>query len=335
MLQNEANFAVGTLDAMAHHTTRILAVSAADIMRLVDPAKVIDALSEGFKSLSSGVVQAPPRPKVDIPGKGFSMAMLAWAPGRKIALKTVNVFHDNHALGLESHQALISLFDAATGAPVAILDGATLTGIRTAAASMVSVRALARSDAKVALVVGSGVQAREHARQLGLVRNFSEIRICARNAEAARKMAAAVPKGVAVTDLEAATRTADVICLTTSSPTAVIDDELVPDGCHVTSVGFTPPGSELPLTLIDRAGLFVEAMNAFSPAPVGCAELAGRDASRGAELGEVLLRTKPGRTSDAQVTLYKSMGNAMEDMVIANLAFDAAVAAGAGTMLAL
>lgn len=320
---------------MAHAATRILTISGPEIMRLVDPARVIDALAEGFKALSSGKVQAPPRPKVDVPDKGFSLAMLAWTPGQKIALKTVNVFHGNHALGLESHQALVSLFDAETGAPVAILDGASLTGIRTAAASMVSVRALARPDAKTALVVGSGVQAREHARQLGLVRDFAEIRVFARNAGAATRIAAGVPKAVVVTDLAVATRTADVVCLTTSSPSAVIDDTWVPDGCHITSVGFTPPGSEVPAALIERAALFVEAMNAFSPAPVGCAELAGRDPAQGAELGQVLRNAKPGRTSAAQITLYKSMGNAMEDMVIANLAYDAAIAAGAGMAVEL
>ena len=320
---------------MAHSPTPILAISGADIMRLVNPAAAIDALAEGFKALSEGTVQAPPRPKVDVPGKGFSLAMLAWTPGRMIGLKTVNVFHDNHKLGLESHQALVSLFDAETGAPVAILDGASLTGIRTAAASVLSVRALARDAARTALVVGSGVQAREHARQLHLARPFEEILIFARNGELAREIAAGVPKVKAVTDLEAAARAADVICLTTSSATPVIEDAWVRDGCHVTSVGFTPPGSELPTALIDRAGLFVEAMAAFSPAPVGCAELAGRDPAGGAELGHVLLGRKPGRTCERQVTLYKSMGNAMEDMIVANLAYDAAKRAGVGQEIAL
>ena len=320
---------------MAHATTHILALSAADIMRLVDPARVIDALAEGFKARSRGDVQAPPRPKVDVPGKGFSLAMLAWTPGQRIALKTVNVYHDNHARGLASHQALVSLFDADTGVPVAILDGASLTGIRTAAAAVLSVRELARPDARVALVVGAGVQAVEHIRQLQLVRAFAEIRVFARNAETARQLAAAVPNGVAVSNLEAAVRTSDAVCLTTSSATPVIEDGWIKPGTHVTSVGYTPPGSELPRALIDRAALFVEAMNAFEPAPVGCAELAGRDPAQGAELGHVLLGRKAGRRDELQITLYKSMGNAMEDMVVANLAYEAAVAAGVGTRLAL
>ena len=320
---------------MSHRPTRILALSGNDIARLLEPARLIDALAEGFAALSSGTVQAPPRPKIDVPGKGFSLAMLAWTPGRMIALKTVNVFHGNHKVGLESHQALVSLFDPETGAPVAILDGASLTGMRTAAASVLSVRELARRDARVALVVGAGVQAREHVRQLQHARAFSEIRVHARTAGAAQPIAASVPNGVVASDLEAAVRDADVICLTTSSAVAVIDDAWIKPGAHVTSVGFTPPGSELPIALIDRATLFVEAMAAFSPAPVGCAELAGRDPARGAELGQVLLRQKPGRTSQDEVTLYKSMGNAMEDMVAANLAYEAALGANVGQPLLL
>ncbi|MGE0767617.1 MAG: ornithine cyclodeaminase family protein [Hyphomicrobiaceae bacterium] len=320
---------------MSHAQTSLLAISGADIMRLVDPAAAIDALADGFRALSQGKVQAPPRPKVDVPGKGFSLAMLAWTPGQMIALKTVNVFHGNQAYGLESHQALVSLFDAETGAPVAILDGASLTGLRTAASAILSVRELAREDARTALVVGGGVQARQHIRQLHLARPFGEIRVYARNADTARALALSVPNGTAVSDLEAAVRTSDVVCLTTSAETPVIEADWVADGCHVTSVGFAPPGSELPLPLIDRARLFVEAMSAFSPAPVGCAELAGRPPARGAELGEVLLGKKAGRSSDSEVTLYKSMGNAMEDMIVGNLAFAAAKDAGVGTRLTL
>jgi alanine dehydrogenase len=320
---------------MAHAGTPILAVSGADILRLVDPARVIEALAEGFKALSRGAVRAPPRPKIDVPGKGLSLAMLAWTPGRMIALKTVNVFEGNHAHGLESHQALVSLFDPETGAPVAVLDGASLTGIRTAAAAVLSVRMLARPDARTALVVGAGVQAREHVRQLGLARDLSEIRVLARNADAARAIAATIPNGKAVSDLEAAVRGSDIVCLTTSSARQVIEDAWVRDGTHVASVGYAPPGSELPAGLIDRASLFVESLTAFSPAPVGCAELAGRDPRRGAELGQVLDQARPGRTSASEVTLYKSMGNAMEDMVVANLAYEAAVAAGVGQRITL
>ena len=320
---------------MAHTPASILCLTYADVMRLVDPARAVEALAEGFKAISRGEVQAPPRPKVDVPGKGFSLAMLAWTPGQLIALKAVNVFDGNHAKGLESHQALVSLFDAETGVPVAILDGGSVTGLRTAAAAVLSVRELARKEARIATVVGAGVQGREHVRLLHLARSFDEIRVFARSSEAALRAAEGIPNARVVTELAAAVQTSDVVCLTTASATAVIDAAWIRPGTHVTSVGFAPPGSEVPLQLIDHAAIFVEAKNAFLPAPVGCAELAGRDAARGAELGEVLLGTKPGRTSSDQITLYKSMGNAMEDMVVANLAYAEAKRTGSGQRLEL
>jgi ornithine cyclodeaminase/thiomorpholine-carboxylate dehydrogenase len=320
---------------LAHASVDLLTLSGADIMRLVDPARLVDALAAGFKALSRGDVQAPPRPKVEVPGKGFSLAMLAAAPDELIACKIVNVFDGNHAIGLASHQAIVALFSRDTGVPVAVLDGASLTGLRTAACAILSVRELARPDARIAAVIGGGVQGVEHARQLAVARKFQEIRVFARSPEAAARVAAAAPATRIVASVEAAVRGADVVCLTTSAATPVLDAAWVGPGTHVTSVGFAPPGSELPKALIDRAAIFVEAKSAFQAAPVGCAELAGMDPARGAELGEVLLGTRPGRSSADQITLWKSMGSAMEDMVAANLAYRAAIAAGAGTKVVI
>ncbi|MFM9939891.1 MAG: ornithine cyclodeaminase family protein [Hyphomicrobiaceae bacterium] len=310
--------------------TTLTILSHADIMRLVDPAKAIDVLAEGFKALSLGNVQAPPRPKVDIPGKGFGLAMLAWMPGFPISLKTVNVFHDNPANGLESHQALISLFDGDTGRPLAVLDGGSITGMRTAAAAVLSARLGARPDARIAAVIGAGVQGREHVRLLHLARDFDEICVFARSAEAARRTAALSPKARIVGDIETAVRGADVVCLTTAAATPVIEADWIGPGTHVTSVGFAPPGSELPLALIAKSRVIVEAKSAFAPAPVGCAELAGRDASGAVEIGEILLGMKPARAAANEITLYKSMGNAMEDMVVAHLAYSEALRLGVG-----
>lgn len=318
---------------MAMPTLTVL--SHGDVMRLVSHQAAIDVLAEGFKALSLGHVQAPPRPKVDIPGKGISLAMLAWMPGHAISLKTVNVFHDNAKLGLESHQALISLFDGDTGVPIAVVDGASVTGMRTAAAAVLSTRLAARETARIATVVGGGVQAREHVACLGLARPFDEIRVFARSDSAAAAAARMSPKAVVVRDLAAAVRTSDVVCLTTSSESAVIETAWLRPGTHVTSVGFAPPGSELPLDLIDKARIMVEAKSAFEPAPVGCAELAGKSLGTAAELGEVLLGRKPARSSDTEITLYKSMGNAMEDMVVANLAYRLAMKSGAGQKIGL
>jgi len=319
------------------HQSELLLLSHDEIMGLVEPAKAIELLAEGFKALTARAVQAPPRPKVDIPGHGISLAMLAWMPGQMITLKSVSVFHGNIARGIESHQALITLYSAETGAPVAVLEGGSITGLRTAAAAILSVR-LAAARTGIATIVGGGVQAREHARLLHLAGRFQELRIVARNADAASRVAqCAAPAsagGPAVVrimpDIETAVRGADVVCLTTSADTPVIAAGWVGAGAHVTSVGYAPPGSEVPPELVARARILVEAKTAFEPAPVGCAELAGRDSSGAVELGEVIAGTKRARTSADEITLYKSMGNAMEDLVVANLAYAEAKRLGVG-----
>lgn len=313
--------------------TSIRYLSTADVTSLIEPGAVLATLAEGFKALSAGTVQAPPRPKIDVPGKGFALAMLAWMPARHIALKTVNVFEGNHAHHLPSHMGLISLFDRETGAPLAVMDAAAITGIRTAGGAVLSIDPLARKDAKIATVIGGGVQAREHVRLLATLLNIEDIRVFARRLDVANAIAGLSPLAKATSDLEASVRESDIVCLTTSSTTPVIEDAWIKPGTHVTSVGFAPPGSEVPTALIERARICVETRNAFSPAPVGCAELAGRDPSSAVELGEVLAGTKPGRTSDTEVTLYKSMGNAMEDMVVANLVYETALSLGVGVEL--
>lgn len=318
------------MTSLAHPPVDVLTLSAEEIERLIDPKAALDALAEGFKALSRGDVQAPPRPMVSVPGKGFSMAMLAWAPGQRIALKCVSVFHDNHAKGLPSHAATVSLFDPETGLPVAVLDGAVITGLRTAASAALTVRALARPEARIATVIGAGVQGREHLRVLPLVGKFEEIRVYSRSRKSAEAIAAGLPRVRVVDDAEAAVRSSDVVCLCTSSEAPVIEADWVRPGTHVTSVGYVGAGGEVPRALIDRATIYVETRNAFAPTPVGSAELQGLDPSLGIEVGELLAGTRPGRTGAEQVTLYKSMGNAMEDMVVANIVYDAALRSGRG-----
>ncbi|MBA3450490.1 MAG: ornithine cyclodeaminase family protein, partial [Chloroflexia bacterium] len=130
---------------------------------------------------------------------------------------------------------------------------------------------------------------------------------------------------------EDAVRGADIICLCTSAQEPPVIAEWIAPGAHVTSVGFNPPGGELDSALIEEGRLFVESYDAFQPAPVGCPELQGRDPATATELGEVISGNAPGRESAEEITMYKSMGHAMEDVVTANLVYQAAVAEGAGT----
>ncbi len=302
----------------------VLMLTGADVERYLDPRALLDGLEAGFGWLELGEVQTPPRPKLPVADRGFSLAMSAWRPGMQLTVKIVNVFEGNHALGLPSHQALISLFDPDTGAPTCVMDGASITGLRTAAAAMLSVRMLSRPEGQIATVIGAGVQGQNHLRLLPLVRNIARVNVCSRNPEQARRLADGSDTAHATTDVEAAVRESDIVCLTTASPSPVIQAEWIKPGAHVTSVGHRDLGGELPRELAEKHRLFVETLDAFQPSPVGCGELAGLDPGTGTTLGAVALGRKPGRLSPTEITVYKAMGNAMEDMVAANLVFQRA-----------
>ena len=311
--------------AFAAGASPVLMLTGVDVERYLDPRALLDGLEAGFGWLELGEVQTPPRPKLPVADRGFSLAMSAWRPGMQLTVKIVNVFEGNHALGLPSHQALISLFDPDTGAPTCVMDGASITGIRTAAAAMLSVRMLSRADSRIATVIGAGVQGQEHLRLLPLVRSIARINVCSRNPEHARRLADDNKTAHATTDMEAAVRESDIVCLTTASPSPVIQAEWLKPGAHITSVGHRPLGGELPRELTEKHRLFVETLDAFQPSPVGCGELAGLDSTTGTTLGAVALGRKPGRLSPTEITVYKAMGNAMEDMVAANLVYQRAI----------
>jgi ornithine cyclodeaminase/thiomorpholine-carboxylate dehydrogenase len=308
----------------------LLLLSQDDVERLLDAATMLDVLAQGFADLSAGKVVAPGRNGVESPD-GTLLSMPGWVPGSPIGVKLVAAFHDNPARGLPGHQALICLFDAENGTPLAVMDGTHITAFRTAGGAMLSTRLLSRRDACVAAVIGGGVQGMAHATLLPLVRDIREIRVWSPSAESARRLAGlAEPARIAAT-AEEAVRDADIVCLCTDASKPPVLAEWIAPGAHVTSVGYHPPGGELDPALIPRGSLFVETRAAFAPPPVGCWELQGFDPAIGTELGEVILGARPGRKSDGEITIYKSMGHAMEDVVTAGLVYAAALAEGAGT----
>ena len=312
---------------------RVVVLSESEVAGLLDPSELLDGLADGFRALASGAVQAPERPAIMVPGKGFSLAMPAWMAGKNITVKIVNVFEGNLAIDLPNHIALITLFDPTTGMPVCVMDGTFITGIRTAGSAVLSVRELARRDAKVATIVGAGVQGREHLRLLPLVRDFAEIRIASLYADDAEKLARLHPRARAVIDVEAAVRTADVVCLASHAYEPVIESSWIRPGTHVTSVGYAPPNGEMPRDLARQATLYLETVDAFKAPPVGCSELAGLDPEKGIPLGDMLAGRRPGRVSATQITVYKAMGSAMEDMVAAHLVYEKAKAQRAGAIV--
>ena len=301
----------------------VTTLSENDVEKHLDPNDLISALEDGFRGLELGEVQAPPRTKLTLPN-GVSLAMPAWRPGMQIAVKLINFSSTNLERGLPNHLAFINLFDPETGLATCLMDGTYITAIRTAAAATLSVRMLSRADSRVATIIGAGVQGFQHLRLLPLVREFERINLCSLRFEDAQRLAAHSKIARAASDTEAAVRESDVVCLTTHSPTPVIRADWVKPGAHVTSVGFSPPGGELPKDLAAKHRLFVETLDAFETPPLGCSELSGLDRSKGTTLGAVILGRKPGRISDDEITVYKAMGVAMEDMVAANLAYQTA-----------
>ena len=312
---------------------KVLVLSEQEVERFLDPADLLRELETSFATLARGHVQCPPRPQISLPHRGFSLAMAAWQPGMQICVKVVNVFDGNLKLGLPNHLALINLFDPDTGAATCVMDGTYITGIRTAAAAVVSHKLLSRPDSRVATIVGAGVQAREHLRLLPLVRDLEEIQIASLEFEHAEHLARLDPKARAVRDLEQAVRRSDIVCLTTHSATPVIEAAWVRPGTHISSVGYHPPIGELPPALARENRVFVETMDAFAAPPVGCAELKDADPSNAATLGDVVNDPGRGRGRESEITVYKAMGVAMEDMVAANLAYRAAQRGGAGASM--
>jgi alanine dehydrogenase len=309
----------------------MLVLTRAEVAGLLEPEALLEAVADGFRALSDGAVTAPPRQAVETE-RGAVLTMAGRRAGGAVVVKLVGVFPDNAARGHEPHPALICLLDAETGVALALMDGDHVTAMRTAAASALSVRLAARADARVLAVVGAGVQARAHLSVLA--GSFAEVRVHARDGNAARRLAREFG-ATAVESPAAAAAGAHVVCLTTGASTPVLAAADVAAGTHVTSVGFAPPGGELDPELARHGRLFVETRQAFAPPPAGCAELAGLDPASATELGELLLGRAPGRTADDEITVYKAMGHVAEDAAAAELAYRLARAAGAGREITL
>jgi alanine dehydrogenase len=307
-----------------------------DFLQLqLQPDALLDALANEFTALTRGDAAAPPRNEVRVPDAGYLLAMPAWRPGQPLCVKLVSVFHGNDRFGLPGHLALICVFDPDSGAPVAIMDGTYITAARTAGAAALSVRLLARADAQVLAIVGAGVQGQQHLALVSRLRPFSDIRVASLYPDDAQRVAAQDPRARVVESAREAVCGADVICLCTTAPDPVVEPEWLSPGTHVTSVGYMPPRGELDPELVQRGRLFVETRLAFQPPPVGCPELGGLDSSLGTELGEVLLGQRPGRESETELTVYKAMGHAVEDMGAAALVLARARAVGGGHTIAL
>ena len=262
---------------------------------------------------------------------------------RTLSAKLVSVFPENDAQGVPSHQAVILVFDAQTGSPRALMDGTFITAARTAAGSALSARLLARQDAGVLLIIGTGVQARAHATALPRIRPIREIRVVSRNPQKAARLAAEITQeqGIKAFACEAVEQTfagAHIICAATHAAEPVVKGAWLQPGTHVTSVGLNADGCEVDAAAVMKSLLVVETREAaLAPNAGGANDLKWpiRDGLMGvdhihAEIGELISGAKPGRTSSDQITLYKSVGVAVQDAVAAHLVLEAAEEQGVG-----
>ena len=317
------------------------------VQSLLPMGELISAMEAALARFSAGEVLQPVRSVLTVgPTKAYFGLMPAYVPNPgSLGAKLVTVFADNPSKHLPSHLATILLLDPETGALQAIMDGRYITEARTAAVSAVSARFLARRDASTLAIIGSGVQARSHLEAFAEVRQLTDVRVWSPKVLSRERFVSDVSGHVSVSvratnTAEDAVRGADLIVLATSSTTPVLEDRWVAAGAHVVSVGACRPDQrEMDPALVARARLYVDSRAAAlvesGDVVMGLAGGLFDPAHIRGELGEVVLGRIEGRTSDADVTIFKSLGMAVEDVVAADLVLRRAVEVGAGTELTL
>jgi ornithine cyclodeaminase len=302
----------------------VIVLTQQEVEELLDLDALVDALADAHRELSEGKASMPPRIAAFAEHSGLLGAMPAYLPSAGLACKLVSLFPENR--DRHTHQALIAVFDPANGSPIALLDGTHITATRTAAGSALATRLLAREDARVLAILGAGVQARTHADALRRVRGFDEIRVASR--DPARAAALARELGAAAAgSFEEAVRGADVVAATTHAIEPILLREWLEPGVHVNSVGANPAGrGEVdPAIVRDATVVAVEFREStLAPPPAGASEFRDGAPPDVVELGELVAGSKPGRTSQDQITLYKSVGVAVQDAAAAALVLAAA-----------
>jgi len=322
----------------------VKALARSDLQRLLPVSGVIDRLRAAFEAHAAGRLTLPARQHLEALG-GIVLTMACAGLEGRLGIKTVSVFRENPSRGLPRVLATYALHDGETGALLALMDGGYLTAVRTAATSALAATFLARPEASRVGVFGTGVQARFHLEALRARFPLVEALAVGRTPDRAAAFARAVERelglpvraAAAAEDLLAA---ADIVVTATTAGAPVVAGRLLRPGQCVLAVGaFTPGTRELDTEAIRRARVFVdtwdgaltEAGDVLLPLEEGTIEkrhLLG-------ELGDLVAGRVPGRQGDAEITVFKSVGSALEDLAAANLAYDGAVAAGLGQAIDL
>jgi ornithine cyclodeaminase/alanine dehydrogenase-like protein (mu-crystallin family) len=320
----------------------MLVLNQEEVEQLLDMEGCIGAMEGALAALARGEVEVPLRFVLSPDGTPSLLGLMPAHRGGDAplySLKTVAVFPENPTRGLDAHQGTVTLFDGETGEVRVLMNASAITAIRTAAVSAVATKLLAREDAKVLAILGAGVQARSHLEAMRAVGDFDTVRIASRTAEHAEALAAEAG-AEAVGSAEEAVRDADVVVTATSATEPVLKREWLKEGAHVNAVGGRPPQmTELDTATVAESSFFVDRRES-AEAEAGDYRAAleagaiGPDHIR-AELGEVLIGAHPGRTSPDELTVFRSLGLAVEDLAAAEYVVERARASGAGTEVPL
>lgn len=322
-----------------------------DVSDLLSMREAIDLMADALRAFSSGGVAQPVRLAMTVdPHAGYLGLMPAHlrsarsgarqGTGEALGAKAVTFYPQNADRDLPTHLAVVLLWDSATGELLSMMDGRLITEMRTAATSAAATRALARGDARTLALLGAGVQARSHLDALRLVRSLQQVRVWSRTAAGVQRFIAEMQPRIGVpiaacTSAEEAVRGADVIVTATAAATPVLQGAWITDGAHINAVGAPRPDwRELDSDAVRRARVFVdsragalaESGDLLLPIQEGAIP---KDHIRG-EIGEVLAGTVAGRTSEREVTLFKSLGMAVEDVATAHFVYTRARERGMG-----
>lgn len=298
----------------------------------------IDLMREAFASLSQGEAVMPDRIQVDAPG-GNILFMPAYLPGKALSMKAVSTYATNHARGIPTIQGLVVAFDEATGSPTGVLDARSITALRTGAAGGLAVDLLARRNARSLALIGCGVQGGKQIEAIGCVREIDHIRLFDQDRQMAESLAEQIARSgpprecLICGSANKAVEEADIVITATPSPTPTFDSRRLQPGTHVTAIGsFQPHTQEIDAALVRRSYVVVEhAASAWREA----GDLINADKRPDAELGQIVAGDAAGRQDDQQMTVFKSVGVAIQDTAAATWVLQRAEQQGIGTLVDL
>jgi alanine dehydrogenase len=324
---------------------KLRVLSQHDIRQAVSMAQAIEIVKGAFAQLSADKAVVPIRTQLEVTRhEGITLFMPAYLQeSDDLGVKVVSVFPRNLEMGLPTIHALVAVVDAETGCPVAVMDGTYLTALRTGAASGAATDLLARTDARVTAVFGAGAQGRTQLEAVWQVRDIEKVWIYDVNREAAEKYAeemrerdGRIPDNIIIASSPTeAVREADVICTATTSSTPVFADADLKAGVHINAIGaFTPEMQEVPEETIQRARLVVDSREACwaeaGDLIIPCYKGLISESDIYAELGEIAAGIKRGRESEEEITFFKSVGNAVQDVSVARKVLEEADRLGLG-----